>query len=302
MEKMKYSKERLKEDLVMLAVIFLGNLTLALGVMVFIDPMNFMVGGATGIGMMLERTMGVKLSVGVGALNVVMFVIGLLVLGKRFAATTLLSTFIYPGILAVLEAIPSLSSLNTDPVIGGVFGGALVGLGVGMVIRVGASTGGMDIPPIILQKKTGISVALSMNLLDFIIILIQVPGSNIQYLFYSILELLAAMVVMDKVAMIGVTQTQVMIMSNKYEEINLAIQQKLDRGTTLLESVTGHLKNPQKVVMSIINNRQLHEMTNVVKEIDPNAFMVVNRVNEVHGNGFTLKLDDKQRIEALKNK
>ena len=54
--------------------------------------------------------------------------------------------------------------------------------------------------------------------------------------------------------------------------------------------------------MSIINNRQLHEMTNVVKEIDPNAFMVVNRVNEVHGNGFTLKLDDKQRIEALKNK
>lgn len=302
MEKIKYSKERLKEDLAMLAIIFLGNLTLALGVMVFIDPMNFMVGGATGIGMLLERTMGIKLSMGVGALNVVMFVIGLLVLGKRFAATTLLSTFMYPGILAVLETMPGLTTLNTDPVIGGVFGGALVGLGVGMVIRVGASTGGMDIPPIILQKKTGISVALSMNLLDFIIILVQVPGSNIQYLFYSILELLAAMVVMDRVAMIGVTQTQVMIMSNKYEEINLAIQKKLDRGTTLLEAVTGHLKNSQKVVMSIINNRQLHEMTNIVKEIDPNAFMVVNRVNEVHGNGFTIKLDDKQRIEALKNK
>lgn len=302
MEKIKYSKERLKEDLLMLAVILLGNMILALGVMVFISPMNFMVGGATGIGMMLERTLGIKLSLCVGALNVVMFVIGLLVLGKRFATTTLLSTFIYPSALAVLESIPAISTMNTDPVIAAVFGGAMIGLGVGMVIRVGASTGGMDIPPIILQKKTGIPVAISMNLMDIVIILIQVPGSNIQYLFYSILEILATMVVMDKIAMFGVTQTQVMIMSNKYEEINDAIQQKLDRGTTLLESVSGHLKNPQKVVMSIINNRQFHEMTNVVKEIDPNAFMVVNRVNEVHGNGFTVKLDDKQRIEALKNK
>ena len=66
--------------------------------------------------------------------------------------------------------------------------------------------------------------------------------------------------------------------------------------------MTGHLKHPQKVVMSVINNRELHALTNVVKEVDPNAFMVVNRVNEVHGNGFSIKLDDKQRIEALKNK
>ena len=91
-------------------------------------------------------------------------------------------------------------------------------------------------------------------------------------------------------------------LSEKYMEINAAIQEKVDRGTTLLESVTGHLHHPQKVVMSVINNRELHALTSVVKEVDPNAFMVVNRVNEVHGNGFSFKLDDKQRIEALKNK
>ena len=82
---------------------------------------------------------------------------------------------------------------------------------------------------------------------------------------------------------------------------NKAIHDKIDRGTTLLNATSGHLQQDQKVVMSIINNRQLHELTQVVKEVDPHAFLIVNRINEVHGNGFTIKLDDKQRIEALKN-
>ena len=78
--------------------------------------------------------------------------------GKRFAATTLLSTFLYPGFLAVMETMPELATLNTDPIVAAVFGGASIGIGVGLVIRMGSSTGGMDIPPIILQKYTGIAV------------------------------------------------------------------------------------------------------------------------------------------------
>lgn len=302
MGKMNLTKEKLMQEVGNLALIALGNLILAMGVMLFISPMGFVSGGATGLGLLFEKMFGLKLSVGVGILNVAMFLVGFVVLGKRFAATTLMSTFLYPAFLAIMESIPALAALNTDPIVAAVFGGTCVGVGVGLVIRMGSSTGGMDIPPIILQRFTGIAVAISMNAMDLLIMCTQMPYSSPQKVMYSLMMLVVTTVVMDKVAMVGVTQTQVMIMSEKYEEINAAIHEKVDRGTTLLESVTGHLQHPQKVVMSVINNRELHTLTNVVKEVDPNAFMVVNRVNEVHGNGFSIKLDDKQRIEALKNK
>ena len=301
MGKMKLSKETMMKELSDLLLIVLGNFILALGIMLFVSPMDFVSGGATGIGLLFEKMFGLKLSVGVGILNVIMFILGLFVLGKRFAATTLLSTFLYPGFLAVMETMPALATLNTDPIVAAVFGGASIGIGVGLVIRMGSSTGGMDIPPIILQKYTGIAVAISMNAMDLVIMATQMPYSTPQKVMYSLLMLVVTTVVMDKVAMLGVTQTQVMVVSSKYMAINKAIHDKIDRGTTLLNATSGHLQQDQKVVMSIINNRQLHELTQVVKEVDPHAFLIVNRINEVHGNGFTIKLDDKQRIEALKN-
>ncbi len=301
MGKMKLTKADMLKEIGNLAFIVLGNFILALGIMLFVSPMDFVSGGATGIGLLMEKALGLKLSVGVGILNVVMFILGFFVLGKRFAATTLLSTFLYPGFLAVMETMPELATLNTDPIIAAVFGGACIGVGVGLVIRMGSSTGGMDIPPIILQKYTGIAVAISMNTMDLMIMATQMPFSTPQKVMYSLLMLAVTTVVMDKVAMLGVTQTQVMIISSKYKEINKAIHDNIDRGTTLLNATSGHLGQDQKVVMSIINNRQLHELTQVVKEVDPHAFLIVNRINEVHGNGFTIKLDDKQRIEALRN-
>ena len=302
MGKLNLTKETLMKEAGSLVLIVLGNFILSLGVMMFISPMDFVSGGATGLGLLFEKMFGLKLSIGVGILNVIMFVIGFFVLGKRFAATTLLSTFLYPGFLAIMEGIPALATLNTDPIVAAVFGGVCIGVGVGLVIRMGSSTGGMDIPPIILQKYTGIAVAISMNAMDLIIMCTQMPYSSPQKIMYSLMMLVVTTVVMDKVAMVGVTQTQVMVISSKYQEINKAIHDNIDRGTTLLNATSGHLQQEQKVVMSIINNRQLHELTQVVKEVDPHAFLIVNRINEVHGNGFTIKLDDKQRIEALKNK
>lgn len=302
MGKIKITKETVLDYMKTVVLIFIGNFILACGIMIFVSPMNFMTGGATGLALLMERVAGIPLSTTVAVLNVICFIIGYIFLGKRFSANTLLSTFLYPMALRVLESIPAVSTLNTDPLLGAVFGGLMIGFGVGLVIRVGASTGGMDVVPIIITKKTGIAVAYTMNAVDILIMCTQIPYSTPQILFYSIVIILCTTIAMDKVAMLGVTQTQVMIMSEKYMEINNAIHEKIDRGTTLLESVTGHLKHPQKVVMSVINNRELHALTNVVKEVDPNAFMVVNRVNEVHGNGFSFKLDDKQRIEALKNK
>lgn len=302
MGNIKLSKKDLLKELGTLGLIFIGNIILALGIMVFVEPMGFMTGGATGLGLLMNNMFNIPLSTGVGILNVVMFIIGFIFLGKRFAATTLISTIVYPAGLKILESMPQIATINNDPLLASVLGGALIGVGVGLVIRVGASTGGMDIPPIIINKKTGIPVAYAMNVMDLAIMATQIPYSNSQNVLYSILVIFVTTMVMNKIALIGVTQTQVMVISSKYMEINQAISEQIDRGTTLLEAVSGHLKQPQKVVMSIINNHQLHEFTKVVKAVDPHAFIIINRVNEVHGNGFTLQLDDKSLSTAQKDK
>ena len=285
-------KISLREHIFTIALIFAGNIILAFGMMTFVVPSGFITGGATGLGLLISHATPLPLETGVTIINVIMFIIGFLALGKKFAATTLLSTFLYPAALGILRRIPALDTLHQDPVVSAIFGGALIGIGVGLVIRVGASTGGMDIPPIIINRRTGASVAYVMNIFDMIILALQLPFSSPQAVLYSILAVFSTTLVMDKVVLLGVSQTQVLIISQKYEEINEAIQEQISRGTTFLEAISGRLKDPQKVIMSVISNRQLKDMTRLVKQIDPHAFIVINRVNEVHGNGFTINLDD----------
>ncbi len=290
-------KGDLREQITTVAIIFLGNLILAFGIIVFIVPSDFITGGATGIALLLTHITPLNLETGVSILNVIMFLLGFLVLGKKFAATTLISTFLYPMSLGLLQRIPKLSTLNQDPVLAAVFGGALVGLGVGLVIRVGASTGGMDVPPIIISRRTGIPVAYLLNAFDLVILATQLPYTSPQKVLYSILVVICTTLVMDKVLLLGSSQTQVMIISLKYKEINDMIQEQISRGTTLLDAVSGRLKNPQKVVLSVVSNRQLNELTHLVNKIDPHAFIIINRVNEVRGNGFTLKREDCPMVE-----
>ena len=287
-------KQDLKSQLFSIAVISAGSIILAFGVVAFIVPTGLITGGATGLSLVLHHYFNMPLEAGVSVLNAFCFVLGLLVLGKKFALTTLIGTFLYPAALGVLGRIPWISQLNADgdPMLAAVYGGALIGLGVGLVIRMGASTGGMDIPTLVIAKKLHLSVAYTMYAVDFTILLCQLPFSNSQQVLYGIIVLVATTIIMDKIMVIGVHQTQVMIISPKYMEINDMIQEKLNRGSTMLEAMSGRLKRPMKVIMTVVSNRQIPELNKLVGSVDPNAFIVVTQANEVKGNGFTLTLDD----------
>lgn len=287
-------KQDLKSQLFSIAVISAGSIILAFGVVAFIVPTGLITGGATGLGLVLHHYFNMPLEAGVSVLNAFCFVLGLLVLGKKFALTTLIGTFLYPAALGVLGRIPWISQLNADgdPMLAAVYGGALIGLGVGLVIRMGASTGGMDIPTLVIAKKLHLSVAYTMYAVDFTILLCQLSFSNSQQVLYGIIVLVATTIIMDKIMVIGVHQTQVMIISPKYMEINDMIQEKLNRGSTMLEAMSGRLKRPMKVIMTVVSNRQIPELNKLVGSVDPNAFIVVTQANEVKGNGFTLTLDD----------
>ena len=270
-----------------LLLILLGNTIYALSVVMFIMPNNLIVGGSTGIALFFQHMYHIPVTIFVSCFNIFMFVMGFFFLGKKFAVTTLVSTFYYPFILAVFQKIPELQGITEDRLLSIIFSGIMIGLGIGIVIKAGASTGGLDIPPLILNKKFGLPISVVLYVLDFSILLLQMLFADREQVLYGILVVLIYTVVLDKVLLTGKTQIQVKIVSEKFEEINRMISSQMDRGSTLFYAETGHFRHSSMVVLTVIGSRELPKLNQMVLAIDPTAFMVINQVNEVKGRGFT---------------
>ena len=265
-----------------------GNTLYALAVSLFILPNGLITGGTTGLALVAQYKLGIPIAAFVGVFNVVMFVAGAAVLGKAFAFTTIISTFYYPFILGVFEGLFGSSPLTGDTMLATVFAGLLIGAGIGMVIRAGASTGGMDIPPLILNKKFRLPVSMTMSVFDCLILLTQMVFAGKEKILYGILLVLLYTMVLDKVLMIGQNQMQVKIISEQCEIISEAIQNRMDRGTKLLLIEGGHLRKASYAVLTVVSGRELSKLNELVMGLDSNAFMIINQVSEVRGRGFTL--------------
>ena len=180
------------------ALIVLGNAIYAAGVVLFILPSGLITGGTTGIALIVNHFTGMQISAFVGAFNVAMFALGYLVLGRKFAMSTLVSTFSYPVMLGLIQKAVGDFVLTEDLLLSALFGGLLIGLALAVVIRLGASTGGMDIPPLILQKTLRIPVSASMYVFDFIILIGQMLFTPKQTCLYGILLVLVYTITLDK--------------------------------------------------------------------------------------------------------
>lgn len=269
--------------------VLIGNTIYALGVLLFIVPNGLITGGSTGLAIAANHVFGVPITLFVSIFNILMFILGYFMLGRKFALTTLISTFYFPFILGVFEKTIGYIQMTTDPLLSALLGGVMIGSAIGIVIKCNASTGGMDIPPLVLNKKFGIHVSISMYVFDFLILLMQVFYTDKEMVLYGIVLVATYTIVLDKVLVVGKAQTEVMIVSKEYEKINEAIIHELDRGSTMLKSISGYMKNEYPVVMTVISNRELPRLNELILSIDDHAFMVVSKVNEVHGRGFTFK-------------
>lgn len=269
--------------------IIIGNTIYALGVLLFIVPNGLITGGSTGLAIAANHVFSIPITAFVSIFNIGMFLLGFFVLGKTFAITTLISTFYFPFILSVFEKTIGYTQMTSDPLLAALLGGVMIGSAIGIVIKCNASTGGMDIPPLVMNKKMGIPVSVSMYAFDFMILLMQVFYTDREMVLYGIVLVCTYTIVLDKVLVIGKAQTEVMIVSKEYERINEAIISELDRGSTMLKSISGYMKNEYPVVMTVVSNRELPRLNELVLSIDEHAFMIVSKVNEVRGRGFTFK-------------
>ena len=270
------------------ATVILGNVFYAFVIRLFLLPGNLMTGGTTGIGLVVKHFTGTSISGFVLVFNIVMLIVGWTLLGKKFALTTVISSFTYPIALEAANHIFGDLVITTDPMLNTIFAGLGIGIGLGIVIRTGASTGGMDIPPLVLNKYFRIPVSVSLNIFDMLILVLQIVYNPPERVLYGVLLVMIYTTVLDKVLMMGNTKTEVKVISSQVEEIRQAILAQVDRGVTMLYGEGGYRQEQTQIVLSIVSNRELPQVEKLIRHIDPEAFMIVSRVTEVRGRGFSL--------------
>lgn len=271
-----------------LLTVIIGNAMYAAVAVLFLLPSGLPTGGTTGIALLVNRLTGLSVSMFVLGFNIVMLVVGFIFLGKKFAFTTIVSTFTYPICLELFGQIFANVHFTDDIWLNTIFSGLGIGVGLGSVIRMGASTGGMDIPPLILNKYFRIPVSVSLNVFDILILLPQILYNPPERVLYGILLVMIYTTVLDKVLVMGNTKTEVKIISKQVEEVRQAILAQVDRGVTMLYGEGGYKQEQKQIVLSIVSNRELPQVEKLIRQIDPEAFMIISRVTEVRGRGFSL--------------
>ena len=279
-----------KRAAITLLCVLTGNALLAFLVAAFIIPHDIIMGGTTGIGIVLHKAIPqMDVSLFVLILNAVLLLIGLFVLGKKFAVTTVASSLLYPILLGFFQRIPGIDSMTDNALIAAVFAGALMGVALGLVMRVGSSTGGMDIVTLVLNKYTHIAVSIWVYVTDIIVIGGQALFNPAEKTLLGIIVLVLETIILDKAMILGKSQIQIFVISEAYEQIRKALMEQAEAGVTMTMIETGWLKKQQQGVLCVIPQRKLYAATELIQHIDPQAFITITQIREVRGQGFTIE-------------
>ncbi len=280
-----------RKFLVQAGQITVGNALSAFAIACFALPYDMVVSGISGFGRMANYYFGFNISTTVLIINVTLFILGWAMLGTKFAMSIIVGSLTFPAFLELFQSIPQLQHLVDDPLLAAICAGIIDGVGLGIVIRSGGSTGGIDVPPIILNRKFGMKVAPLMYALDMGIFLIQLPITKTNGIILGILYAFLYSIVMNKVIVMDQGGMQMFIFSSQITKINERLLE-LGFGTTLFNGTGGYLREPQEICYCVVSSRNLNRVKREVLAIDKKAFISISNASEVNGNGFTLLLQD----------
>jgi len=273
--------------------ITLGSFLVAVGVAYFVNPAKIASGGVSGIATMVYHTLGWNPGYVIFALSIPLFFVGMKIFGKVYGFKSLLGTILLSAFTSVLVDISGGDGFldYTEPVsvwLSALFGGVIMGAGIGFVMKGGANTGGTDIIAQIINKYTPLSLGTCLTLVDAIIIAASVFVFGVESALYAITTVFITGNVIDKVAMpFGANTTKtVMIISKKTDEISSFILKDMDHGATLLSGKGMYTGIDRPVIMTVVSNQELSTLAAKVKKLDERAFMIVQSANLVLGEGF----------------
>lgn len=276
-----------KQKIINFLIILLGNLSLATGISLFILPFNIDSGGVSGVSVIFKKLLDPSITIFL--LNWMLFFVGLIVLKKDFALKTLVSTIVYPLVVNVLyhTSLPTyIANEISDPLLASILGAVLVGVGLGMVYRVGGSTGGFDVISVILNKYKSIKISKSTFVIDMIIVLIGTFTVSLSSGLYGIIAVIVTSYLIELITIVGNSSYMMHIVSNKTREINDYIINDLSRGSTIIEIKGGINLEKKEMIEVIFNEKEYFKIKYNIEKIDKDAFISVYKSINVYGNGF----------------
>lgn len=279
----------MKLDLKRFFVINIGLIILACSLHFFMIPSNLAVGGATGLAMVINNLIPyVNYGLILGIINIVLYIIAFIFLGKEFGGYTLYCSMALSFIISILEYIAPMTEAFTDDLfINLIFGILISGVGMGMIFNQNASTGGTDIIAKIINNYSHIDIGKSLLIADFLITLFAGFVFGARLGMYALLGVIINSYVIDKMIAGFNVQVNMIIISCKMDEINQFILDDVYRGTTIYHATGGFSKEDKKVLNTIVSRRQYIRIRDFVRNIDDRAFVTISYITEVEGEGFT---------------
>ncbi|PAT02148.1 hypothetical protein CI105_02050 [Candidatus Izimaplasma bacterium ZiA1] len=269
------------------AMITWGIILMVAGFYYFIIPSDLVTGGVTGLGLVINELFDVQISYIVLAFNMCLLLVGLLFLGKKVFLRSIYGSVIFPIFLFLFESFAPTLEMEKDFVIAATFGGLLLGLGFGYVIKYGGTSGGTDIPIKILNRKLKLPLSVSIYLIDGIVILLGVIVFYDQYGIvtglYAILSMFISGKVADMVVVGSNANKAVQIITDNPKEIKDSIFEYLERGVTELKIYGGYTKIEKTMLITVITRNEYYSLRNIIAEVDPKAFVYVTSATEIQG-------------------
>lgn len=262
----------------------LGVFLLAIGLIFFLEPHVIAPGGVTGFAIGFQKLTGIPIYITNLVINIPLFIIGIIILGKNFGWKTLYSTALLSFFFKI---IPS-QAVTPDLLLSSIFGGVVSGIGLGIVFKAGGTTGGTDLAGAILNKFfPSLSISTFMMAIDMLVVVFAgLVDKSIETPLYSLIALFVTVKVIDLI-LEGIGYVKAfLIITNKPEEISERIMKDLDRGVTLFKGVGMYTKEEKDILLCVVNRAQFTKTREIVNSIDKHAFIMVAEMSEVLGEGF----------------
>ena len=278
-----YTYSTKAERLLEYIYVLIGSGIIAIAFNVFLLPNRIASGGVSGISTILDSVAGWEPAYVQWAFNIPLFIAGVLLLGKQFGAKTLAGTIFLPLVVFLTKEYEPWTS---DPLLASLFGGIGVGLGLGIVFRGKASTGGTDLAAQIINKYTGLSLGTCVAIIDGLIVLSAAIIFDIEQGLYALIALYVTSKTIDLIQL-GFSRTKMaLIITEKQSEVREGILNKIDRGVTKLSAYGGYTDHERPVLMCVVDQTEFTKLKQLVQTIDPTAFIIVTDASEVLGEGF----------------
>ena len=268
------------------ALTTLGIVLTAIGLEYFLFPNDIAAGGVSGIALVINGITGWNISIMVFILNIILFIVAFVVLGKGFGGKSLYATVILSVVMEIIEKVFNPVMLTENMFLASFFGSALLAMGSAIVFHQGASTGGTSILAAIISKFTPLGVGTALLLNDSIICLLAINVFGIDKGLFGFFSLILIGLLIDKFIDGFNTCKQVFIITSKADMVVNFINKDINRGCTVLNGKGGYTYSEVNIVYTVLSNNQFITLKNFIKENNPEAFITVNDSKEVLGLGF----------------